>query len=95
MVVAWVYRYKGPEDAATKHICALLLPSASDESAWAELDVLPSQKSGFGLYPSLRGQIDWSNLIGFSVSSLYDQLWLVSERARNQKAKTGCPRCFA
>ena len=67
MVVAWVYRckgpedaaaLKGPEDAAAQHICALLLPSASDDSAWAELNVQPSQKRGFGIYPSMCGNID-------------------------------------
>ena len=64
MVVAWVLQ--------DERVCALLLPSASDESAWDELDVRPSQQvEGFGLYPASRGNIDWSNLNGIRVTIPY------------------------
>ena len=62
MVLAYVTMQPSLAAGAGQRVYALLLPDAAGD--WAELEVRPSavDAAGFGLVPSQRGALDWSDL---------------------------------
>ena len=49
-------------------VYALLLP---DDTTWAEVDVQPSERAGFGLFPKMASDGCWSNASNVPIALPY------------------------